>query len=255
MKAILIMSRAFLFAALISLLPACAMAQDMQQGRSPSPNTSVRPPTGPIGATGTGQVIPPTPDGPHDSGAFYPQESRRAFEEGDVIVNFIVNIDGSVSDVVVASSSGAPRLDAAAIAAVSTWRYHPATQGGTVVAYRVNAMLRFRLNESMTALANFTVIEAPPDAYPQDAFLKRQQGATTVAVLIDESGHVLAGSLLQSSGVPSLDQASLNLVNHRWSFVPASVEGKSLKCFFYLIVNWTLPPLPPKPKGKGDKPV
>ncbi|HTP77996.1 MAG TPA: energy transducer TonB [Rhizomicrobium sp.] len=248
------MSRAFLFASLLSVLPACALAQEGQQGHAAQPAAPiVRMPTGPIGATASGSIVPPSPDGPHEAGAFYPAESRRNFEEGDVIVNFVVKTDGTVSDAVVATSSGVSRLDAAALAAIATFRYHPATQDGTPIAYRLNAMLRFRLDDAAYATTNFTIIEAPADAYPSDAFVKRQQGAATILAVIDTSGRAVHTAIVQSSGVPALDQASLNLVNHRWTFVPASLDGKPLKSFFYLIVNWTLPAVPPKPKG--EKPV
>ena len=239
------LSKVAMLAALLFLLPTLVQAAD-----SGSPSI---PRMGPVDATGTGPVTPPVPLGSHDAEGFYPPASRILGEEGNVIVSFVIQTDGTVRNVTVVSSSSIQRLDEAAVLAASTWRYKPAMQDGKPVAYRWNSQLVFKMRDSFWNAAAFKIIEAPTDAYPADALQNRQQGSTGLVVLIDENGNVLRASVQQTSGVPVLDQASLALVHNRLRFTAATVDGQPLKCFFWVVVNWTLPP--PPPKQPHDKPI
>jgi len=77
----------------------------------------------------------------------YPPISRRLGEEGTVLVRFTVNVNGTVSNVGVAKSSGYSRLDEAAVSCASRWDYNPATRGGAPIPYQYEARVTFRLNE------------------------------------------------------------------------------------------------------------
>ncbi|HEV2653289.1 MAG TPA: energy transducer TonB [Rhizomicrobium sp.] len=71
----------------------------------------------------------------HDCSSSYPEMSNRLNEQGDVLIHYDVGVDGSISNVTVAKSSGHDRLDAAAVSCVSSkWRNTPAMNGGTPVA-------------------------------------------------------------------------------------------------------------------------
>lgn len=71
----------------------------------------------------------------HDCQSYYPALSQRLGETGNVMVRYDVGVDGSISNVTVAKSSGSERLDAAAVNCVSSrWRNTPAMQGNTPVA-------------------------------------------------------------------------------------------------------------------------
>ncbi len=59
--------------------------------------------------------------------------SLRLGEQGTVVLTVMVRSDGSAGDVEVKSSSGFPRLDRAAVDAVKTWRFVPATVDGKAV--------------------------------------------------------------------------------------------------------------------------
>jgi protein TonB len=63
----------------------------------------------------------------------YPAVSRRMGEEGTVRMNVLVSADGQALKVELASSSGFPRLDQAAINAVKNWKFVPAKRGDTPV--------------------------------------------------------------------------------------------------------------------------
>jgi TonB family protein len=63
----------------------------------------------------------------------YPRRAIQRRQEGWVDVSFVVERDGSVSDPVVESSSGVTELEQAALDAVLTWQYRPATRNGQPV--------------------------------------------------------------------------------------------------------------------------
>ena len=63
----------------------------------------------------------------------YPPMSRRLGETGKVVLRVELDETGRVSTAQVASSSGSTRLDAAALAAVRSWRCNPAQRDGQAV--------------------------------------------------------------------------------------------------------------------------
>tara|TARA_R110002111_G_scaffold115634_2_gene176588 strand:+ start:417 stop:1055 length:639 start_codon:yes stop_codon:yes gene_type:complete len=75
----------------------------------------------------------------------YPRLSKRLREEGLVILELLVLVDGSVAEITVKTSSGFLRLDKAALAAVSKWRYTPATRQGEIIAYRYEQPIEFSM--------------------------------------------------------------------------------------------------------------
>jgi protein TonB len=60
----------------------------------------------------------------------YPALSKRMGEQGQVILRVTVAADGSLLAAAVARSSGYPRLDEAALAAVRKWRFVPGKRNG-----------------------------------------------------------------------------------------------------------------------------
>ncbi len=92
------------------------------------------------------RTIPPRPVGRrHDCTSGYPPISRRLGEQGKVMIQFVVNADGSVSNVKVDRSSGYSRLDNAATMCVGYWRYKPAMQGGKPIAVTTKALVTYQL--------------------------------------------------------------------------------------------------------------
>jgi protein TonB len=63
----------------------------------------------------------------------YPSLSRRLGEEGTVLLRAELDEHGFVAAVRIASGSGHPRLDEAALAAIRTWRCTPAQRNGQPV--------------------------------------------------------------------------------------------------------------------------
>lgn len=76
----------------------------------------------------------------------YPAISRRLGEEGKVVLRVRVSAQGASLAVEIKQSSGFPRLDAAARAAVEKWRFVPARQGSEAVEATVLVPLNFTLD-------------------------------------------------------------------------------------------------------------
>jgi protein TonB len=77
----------------------------------------------------------------------YPIASRRRREEGVVMVKVTVEPNGAPSAISIATSSGHPLLDAAALDAVRRWTFDPARAGGVPVSSLVTVPLRFSLSQ------------------------------------------------------------------------------------------------------------
>ncbi|WP_054683469.1 energy transducer TonB [Rhodothermus marinus] len=74
----------------------------------------------------------------------YPELARKAGLEGLVVVQFVVEPDGSVSNIQVIRSAG-KLLDEAAIKAVKQLRFKPGRQRGRPVRVRFSLPIRFKL--------------------------------------------------------------------------------------------------------------
>ncbi len=77
----------------------------------------------------------------------YPIPSRRRGEEGVVLLNVVIQTNGSPESVSLNRSSGYPLLDRAAIDAVRRWSFEPARAASVPVASRVVVPVRFSLSE------------------------------------------------------------------------------------------------------------
>jgi TonB family protein len=78
----------------------------------------------------------------------YPPDSIRLAEQGGTRVRFIISDTGDVTECNVAISSGHSRLDVAACAVVSRWKYRPAMQAGKPVAQNTTANIVFVLPDA-----------------------------------------------------------------------------------------------------------
>jgi protein TonB len=75
----------------------------------------------------------------------YPHLSRQRGEQGRVVVNVFIGIDGSAQKAEIISTSGFDRLDQAALATVRAWRYQPGKRGGVAEAMWFAVPIQFVL--------------------------------------------------------------------------------------------------------------
>lgn len=91
---------------------------------------------------GIGGVTQPRPI--YDPDPDYSEAARKAKYQGSVVLWLVVGADGLPHHIRVQRSLGMG-LDEKAVAAVSTWRFQPATLNGQPVAVEVNVQVSFRL--------------------------------------------------------------------------------------------------------------
>lgn len=79
----------------------------------------------------------------------YPPDARRLNQEGTVVLQLTIGVDGRVVTADVVRSSGVPELDQTASAWVlAHWRYKPAMQGGVAVMSSAQAAVKFDLRSA-----------------------------------------------------------------------------------------------------------
>lgn len=118
-----------------AIMPALALAVAMQlvacTGGGADRETEAQAPA----ATQPRAVDTPPPD--------YPLQYACAGIGGEVTLVVQIDASGATADVRVQYRSRHPELDAAAIAAVRTWRFKPATNRGQPVATRIRVPVKF----------------------------------------------------------------------------------------------------------------
>ena len=128
---------------------------------APSPNAPTglvapQPPAPPIAApVAPAPVAPPAPvkvelpstnaDYLNNPKPAYPAMSKRAGEQGLVLVRVLIGADGTAQKAEIKTSSGFERLDRAALATVLQWRYVPGKRGGVAEAMWFNVPINFVL--------------------------------------------------------------------------------------------------------------
>ncbi|MGA3172522.1 MAG: energy transducer TonB, partial [Chthoniobacteraceae bacterium] len=77
----------------------------------------------------------------------YPDQAREMRQQGIVILDVEVGIDGRPDDVELSRGSGYSLLDRAALEAVRRWRFAPAEAAGLPIPTRVQVPVRFTLSQ------------------------------------------------------------------------------------------------------------
>lgn len=126
---------------LVAEAPAVSPAEAVAPPPPPVPAPAVAaPPAQPAGPVTLGGEL--AVSCPERSAPAYPPLSRRLGEEGKVVLRVELDEQGAVGAATVATASGFPRLDEAALAAVRRWRCTPASRDGRPV--RAVALQPFR---------------------------------------------------------------------------------------------------------------
>jgi periplasmic protein TonB len=107
------------------------------------------PPAPPAPPKPRGITAPVSIGASHSCGNRYPFLAVRLNQQGTTTVRFTVNIDGSVSNVQLAKSSGHEMLDEAAIGCAYAWRYRPALEDGRPVAAPWTTNVQWKLRNGL----------------------------------------------------------------------------------------------------------
>jgi protein TonB len=90
-----------------------------------------------VSASQLGYLVPPNP--------IYPARSRKAGEEGKVMVRVLIDVTGRPAQVSMQTSSGHPELDQSALSAVRAAQFRPYAEGGIAQAVWVLVPINFVL--------------------------------------------------------------------------------------------------------------
>lgn len=84
----------------------------------------------------------------------YPIQEAKKSKEGWVIVSFVVDTNGKVSDAVVEDSSGSNRFERETLKALNKWKFQPATENGKAITQCKNSIrMDFKLHNSGTGVS------------------------------------------------------------------------------------------------------
>jgi protein TonB len=83
-------------------------------------------------------------------------------------------------------------------------------------------------------------LAAPPPRYPATLKAACIEGAVVLEAILDERGRPVIARLLDSTGGPVMSFAAIEAVR-QWKFKPATLDGKPIRVYYVLTVNFELP--------------
>ena len=196
----------------------------------------------------------------------YPFGLRRAGMAGEVVLSFLISVEGRVRSAEVVRSSH-PGFDEAALEAVLQWTFRPGLKEGKPVETRMRVPIMFQIEgeeeRSAYKITTNKKIQAglPPEfrfdhapqvkgavlgVYPLAALRENKGGTMTVHLVIDEKGQV-ASTRIAKSPRDDLGRAAQAMIEC-FEFIPASREGKPTTALLRFDVRFS-------PVGVGDVPV
>ncbi len=228
--------------------PTAAAAPPPTAATAPPP-TAVRPSAGrparspeqspaePPAVVPARKIFAPSPE--------YPDAARHAGKQGTVVVEADVDVAGVVTGTRIVRGLS-PELDAAAAAALGTWRFEPARRGDVAIASSYRVGIRFALRDAETEPpAPLEVggevepprrLTAPLPAYPDAAWAQGVTGDVLVRAVIDENGDVAEVEVVK--GLPyGMTEAAVEAIR-RWKFVPATRRGQPVAVYRNLSVRF-----------------
>ena len=204
----------------------------------------------------------------------YPEAAKVAGIQGRVTVVFVVDKDGSITNVKTLRGVDA-ELDKEAIRVISSMpKWIPGMQKGKTVKVRYTVPVMFRLpNKLVEGKVNeivvkgvakpsdnvtgdvYEVVEQMPEfpggmaglmqyitknlRYPEEAKAKGIQGRVTVRVVVNTEGKVTNAEVLRSVD-PALDAEALRVASSLPDWKPGMKDGKPVNVRFIFPVNFSL---------------
>ncbi len=197
----------------------------------------------------------------------YPKEAQEQGKQGRVIVQFVVNKDGSISDAKVMKPVD-PLLDAEALRVVSEMpNWTPGKQRGELVRVRFTLPVTFKLNNDASKQAAevkhpevtgdeiFQVVEHQPEfpggmealmkhlskeiKYPKEAQEQGTQGRVIVQFVVRKDGSITDAKVMKPVD-PLLDAEALRVVSEMPNWIPGKQRGEAVNVRFTLPVTFRL---------------
>ena len=198
----------------------------------------------------------------------YPKEAQDKGLQGRVIVQFVVNTDGSICEDTVVRSV-APSLDAEAIRVVRSMpNWTPGKQKGEPVRVRFTLPISFRLDGlkdnptqvqvTQEKTAEDDIVNVPENIpeypggmgelmkylsmnirYPKEAQNKGIQGRVVVQFVVNKDGSISDANVLKTVD-PQLDAEALRVVNAMPNWTPGKNKGEAVRTRFTIPVTFKL---------------
>ena len=192
----------------------------------------------------------------HAVAPVHPEEAIRDSLEGKVFLRFIVNVNGSVSDVSVLR--GEAIFHRAAIDAVSQCRFKPAEHNGKPVAVWMTQPMSFQLSKqqatppvpvvadsSEAKVLEFFMVEVKPKVlhavkpvHPEEALRDSLEGKVFLKFMVNVDGLVSDVSVLRGEAIfhrAAIDAAS------QFRYKPAEHNGKVVPVWMIQPMSFQLP--------------
>jgi TonB family protein len=182
----------------------------------------------------------------HQEPPEYPFSMRLDGKRGEVLLEFTVMEDGSVSNPQVVKSSH-PDFEAPAVEALLKWRFRPGTKDGHPVSTRMRVPIIFGLTQMPDGSNGYEVWNVPSSAprsfppelqydeppkplvisapvYPFDLLVAKVKGKASVSFLVDPTGRTQMVKVISASQ-PEFGAAAMAMAE-AWTFEPARKGGK-----------------------------
>lgn len=184
----------------------------------------------------------------------YPEQAKDEGIEGKVIVNFVIEKDGSVGETKVLSGIGGG-CDEEALRVVSEMPdWSPGMQQGKTVRVSYNLPISFKLDEKDKDTI-FNMVEVMPEflggnealfayiskniKYPEKAKKEKIQGKVFVSFVVEKNGKVSNVIILRGIG-GGCDEESLRVVSEMPDWKPGIQDGKPVRVQFSLPIKFAL---------------
>lgn len=192
----------------------------------------------------------------------YPEEAARQNIQGRVVLQFVIEKDGSVGDVKIIRGTH-PLLDEEAIRVIKTLpKFIPGKENGEPVRVWFSMPLTFKLqgepsrknSEAVTLDPAKTEAPTYPGGepklyeflarnirYPEEAVVNNVQGTVTVGFTIEKDGSLTEFRVLDNpTKSEALANESLRVAKLLPKFIPAKYEGKPVRFAYTLPISYKM---------------
>jgi TonB family protein len=189
-----------------------------------------------------GKSVPPRVT--NQTKPIYPFAMRASGMRGEVLVDFVVDIEGRPRNAFVVRSLN-PAFDDPALDAVAKWRFEPGRVNGVPVNTHMQVPIVFQLQGTLNGGTDGIAVKhkadlskLPPElrydtapkligsarpVYPYAALAARKEGRAVVTYLVDERGHIARAEVKEAT-TPEFGQALLAAIA-RFTYQPAIKDG------------------------------
>lgn len=186
----------------------------------------------------------------------YPFGMRLGGFNGEVLVEFVIGVEGRVREAYAARSSH-PSFDESAVEAVLAWRFEPGKVNGVPVNTKMSVPIVFQIqgggvNPFTLSGSKKSLAKLPPEfqydvgpvpksvavaVYPFDALRDKRGGKVVAAFVIEPSGRVSNVQAVESPGAEFAEAVRAML--DAFVFQPAMKEGKPSPALARIEVNFS----------------